>query len=177
MKYLLLLLLTTNVFAVDFWKTPNDGEITTHIPVNAGQFYDPRQIYKINIGKVKVGDVFTITATTEFTNSYINPNGNLEQTWVSVVSSISATNDAEGMLPDNRTFEISEASGDNISRRMHHHVHNRSVSFQVTQEMINQWGCSDVYIVFYAWACSSGFKGMPPIEVGEDSGQLTIVKY
>lgn len=177
MKLLLFILLTTNVYAVEFWKTPNDGEITTRIPVNAGQWYDARQIYKINVGRVQEGDVFTVTAHTEFTNNYINPNGNIEQTWVSVVSSISASTNPDATLPDDITFEIMEASGDNISRRQHHHVDSKAVSFKVTSEMMAKWGCQDVYIIFYAWACSSGFKGMPPIVVGDDSGELTVVKY
>lgn len=189
MRLLLALLLTTNVYADSLFTTKE--QLTKTIKVDSGAciknycYMGTKQIFRVNIGPVQVGDFFSFNSIQEYTAEFYSPSLNAQ--WISVPSVVIASTHADSIngaldiaTPHPWDFQVDEIQGDNIAlQAQHHHAVVKVGDFIVTQEMKNQWGASDVYIIVLAWAVSTNYYAMrnAPVLVQEGQGHLNVVKH
>lgn len=166
----------------DYWQTSeNTGEISTQLPVRTGAWpvggnYDfvPKQVYKINIGPVEIGDVISVHAHNEFTNDAWNGTAYID---ISLLAVIIMTTNTNANYLDAGVYELCEATGPNVGHNIPHHADiTRHGAIEITPAIKSAVGNNDVFIIFNAWAVAPN-PGSSFVDVGQDYGRMTVFRW
>lgn len=159
--------------------------LTTTLPITTGPYPNltPKQILRLNVGAIGAGDLIRCHAEAEFTNAYGYP--------VSVVSQVSiAKHSTFGQVITDiqvhkfdRTasadaYKICKSNGPNVDNNIvHHSPHFRSGEILVSPEMEAAFNGEDAWVIFWAWAASTGAGSGHTIAVGDDeTGGMIVTK-
>lgn len=154
--------------------TDNVAELVTGLPLRSGALvngatdYDPKQIFKINVGQILEGDDFEVFSYCQVTNdlNYL----------VSVPANLIISSDSnDAGQPGNDAIDISEVKGDNVSKTVqHHHVIIENGWRKITAADISKLGTGDCYVILTAYAVSTAWQSGDNIQVNQDYGQMRV---
>lgn len=130
----------------------------------------PTQVYRVNIGKVKLGEVYEVLNQTEFTNDLSHI--------VMVATGVNISTNPNDTTAYKDFHNVIHSNGTNLTHEVHHLVDTKVGAFVITQEMVDEFGNDDAWVIVLAVSAVSlsVLESGDEIKIERTSGQLSVLK-